>query len=125
MKRKFLALCLAAAMALSLASCGGGESESSGGSSVTREPGVPAANMSGDGSWAVYWYLCGSDLETNGGCATADLGEMMEVTLPENVTVVIQTGGAAVWQNNQMDPDKPAAHRGTGALQHGRRPDPL
>ena len=102
MKRKFLALCLAAAIALSLAACGGGEES---GSSATREPSIPAANL-GDNSWAVYWYLCGSDLETNGGCATADLGEMMEVTLPENVTVVIQTGGAAVWQNNQMDPDK-------------------
>lgn len=102
MKRKFLALCLAAAIALSLAACGGGEE---GSSSATREPSIPAANLE-DNSWAVYWYLCGSDLETNGGCATADLGEMMEVTLPENVTVVIQTGGAAVWQNNQMDPDK-------------------
>ena len=38
-----------------------------------------------DGSWAVYWYLCGSDLETDGGFATTDLSEMMEVQLPENV----------------------------------------
>ena len=60
----------------------------------------------GDGSWAVYWYLCGSDLETNYGCATNDLIEMLEIELPENVTVVIQTGGAAVWQNDQMDPSK-------------------
>ena len=105
MKRKFLALCLTLAMALSLAACGGGETGGDS-SSMTREPSVPAANMSGDGSWAVYWYLCGSDLESNGGCATVDLNEMMEVTLPENVTVVIQTGGAAVWQNDQMDPSK-------------------
>ena len=60
----------------------------------------------GDGSWAVYWYLCGSDLETNGGFATTDLAEMMEVQLPENLNVVIQTGGAAAWQNDQMDPEK-------------------
>jgi len=31
---------------------------------------------------------------------------MLEVQLPENVKVVIQTGGAAVWQNDLMDPDK-------------------
>ena len=60
----------------------------------------------GDGSWAIYWYLCGSDLETNGGFATIDLMEMMEVQLPENVSVVIQTGGAAAWQNDLMDATK-------------------
>jgi len=59
-----------------------------------------------DGSWAIYWYLCGSDLETNGGFATIDLLEMMDVQLPENVTVVIQTGGANTWQNNLMDASK-------------------
>ena len=59
-----------------------------------------------DDSWAIYWYLCGSDLETNGGFATTDLSEMLEVQLPENVNVVIQTGGAAVWQNEYMDPAK-------------------
>jgi len=64
------------------------------------------AEVSSDGSWAVYWYLCGSDLETNGGFATIDLQEMLEVQLPENVSVVIQTGGAAVWQNELMDPSK-------------------
>lgn len=64
------------------------------------------ASVAGDDSWSVYWYLCGSDLETNGGFATIDLSEMMEVQLPENVNVVIQTGGAAVWQNEYMDPSK-------------------
>ena len=54
----------------------------------------------------MYWYLCGSDLETNGGFASTDLSEMMEVQLPENVNVVIQTGGAAAWQNENMDPTK-------------------
>ena len=57
-------------------------------------------------TWAIYWYLCGSDLETNNGFATIDLQEMMEVALPENVNVVIQTGGANVWQNDLMDASK-------------------
>lgn len=65
-----------------------------------------AVETAEDGSWAVYWYLCGSDLETNYGCASTDIAEMMEVQLPENVNVVIQTGGAAVWQNEYMDPSK-------------------
>ena len=53
-------------------------------------------------SWAIYWYLCGSDLESEGGAATADLQEMLKITLPENVQVVVQTGGAAVWQNDEV-----------------------
>ena len=67
---------------------------------------LPASEQLSDGSWAIYWYLCGSDLETNGGFATIDLVEMMEVQLPENVNVVIQTGGAEVWQNDLMDASK-------------------
>ena len=86
MKRRALALLLALAMALSLASCSSGKDT--------------------DGTWAVYWYLCGSDLESQNGCATADLSELLEVSLPENVTVVIQTGGASVWQNEIVDADK-------------------
>lgn len=100
MKRRLTALLLILTMSLALAACGGGGEDNS---SVSREPSVPAANLGDGGSWAVYWYLCGSDLESNGGFATTDLSEMMEVKLPENVTVVIQTGGAAVWQNEQMD----------------------
>lgn len=56
-------------------------------------------------SWAVYWYLCGSDLESENGAATADLMEMLEVELPENVSVVIQTGGASSWDNDAVSPD--------------------
>ena len=100
MKNKIFVFLLAAVMCLSLAACGGDEAAD--GSTPDAAPVFHA----GDGSWAVYWYLCGSDLETNGGFATTDLSEMMEVQLPDNVNVVIQTGGAAVWQNDQMDPEK-------------------
>lgn len=112
MKRKLLSLLLALAMCLPLAACGGDEPAVSepDQSPAVSEPNAPDRSPSAeepvDGSWAVYWYLCGSDLETNYGCATADLSEMMEVELPENVNVVIQTGGAAVWQNELMDPAK-------------------
>ncbi len=55
--------------------------------------------------WTMYWYLCGSDLESDIGAATEDLEEMMEVAVPDNVTVVIQTGGAYYWNNNYVDGD--------------------
>ena len=55
-----------------------------------------------DDTWAIYWYLCGSDLESRGGYATYDLMEMTKVKLPKNVTVVIQTGGSSYWHNNTV-----------------------
>lgn len=84
--KRLSTLLLALVMALSLTACG-------------DEP-APSGE---DGSWAVYWYLCGSDLESEGGFATGDLNELLEVALPENVTVVIETGGAAQWQNEVID----------------------
>ena len=74
MKKRMLSLLLALGMGLSLAACG-----------ETETTDVPSKAPAGDGSWAVYWYLCGSDLETNYGCATTDLNELLEVQLPENV----------------------------------------
>ncbi|WP_407396950.1 clostripain-related cysteine peptidase [Anaerovibrio sp.] len=53
-------------------------------------------------NWVVYWYICGSDLETQYGSATADIEEMLDVNLPPNVKVVLQTGGSSEWQNDVM-----------------------
>lgn len=55
--------------------------------------------------WAIYWYLCGSDLESKHASASKDMDEMLEVNLPENVKVVIETGGAAEWQNSKVKPE--------------------
>lgn len=51
-------------------------------------------------TWAFYWYLCGSDLESDAGLASDDLEEMLEVELSDNVTVVIETGGAFEWYSD-------------------------
>lgn len=111
-KGKWLAMLSVFVMLLSLTACGEEAAEmvntDAKEETVSGEAHQDASDTVAltDDSWAVYWYLCGSDLETNGGFATMDLSEMMEVALPENVTVVIQTGGAAVWQNEYMDPSK-------------------
>ena len=80
------------------------------GSDVTAWQNPDADDFDQKGSkkdtWALYWYLCGSDLETGSGFATDDLAEMLKVTLPDNVTVVIQTGGARRWQNNFVKADR-------------------
>ena len=91
LKKRILSSLLALFLVLAFGACGEDIS--------TLEPNAEA------GTWAIYWYLCGSDLESNGGFATSDLMEMMEVALPENVRVVIQTGGAKTWQNNVVDAD--------------------
>lgn len=72
----------------------------------SAEESAPPESTSADTEWAVYWYLCGSDLESNYGAATNDLAELMEVELPETVKVVIQTGGASIWQNDVINADK-------------------
>lgn len=91
MKKRIQSSLLALFLVLAFGACGEDIS--------TPEPNAEA------GTWAIYWYLCGSDLESNGGFATSDLMEMMEVALPENVRVIIQTGGAKTWQNNVVDAD--------------------
>jgi len=92
-------------MIFCLAACGGGD--------VTAPPAsappaseAPAVAESTAANWAVYWYLCGSDLESGGGFATGDLSELLEVKLPENVKVVIQTGGSTQWHNDIVDASK-------------------
>jgi hypothetical protein len=45
-------------------------------------------------SWALYLYLCGSNLESRQGWATKTLEELQDADIPENVTVVVQAGGS-------------------------------
>ena len=119
MKKKVLSLVMAAAMVFSMTACSDEYEEdpvvnddvetSSEESSVADVPddGEGAQDVAaGEGSWAIYWYLCGSDLESGGGFASGDLGELMEVQLPENVNVVIETGGSSEWQNDVIDASK-------------------
>lgn len=87
--KKFISILCALCLMLSLVACGGEAS--------TTDTGT---------QWAIYWYLCGSDLESGGGFATGDLNELLEVQLPENVKVVIETGGASQWQNDVINPEK-------------------
>ncbi len=53
-----------------------------------------------DDTWALYWYLCGSDLESRGGFGTADLEELLNAKLPDNITVVVETGGTLKWHSS-------------------------
>ena len=50
-------------------------------------------------NWLVYWYVCGSNLESEYGSATKDINEMLQAKLPPNVKVLIQAGGSNEWKN--------------------------
>ena len=105
-------------MIIGLAACSKDEAATDTGTDVNKKSDISTAGTESDAtvatnpavntnvdpdSWVIYWYLCGSDLETKWGCATTDMTEMFQVALPDNVKVVIQTGGSAEWQNEFTD----------------------
>ncbi len=50
-----------------------------------------------ESDWTICIYMCGSDLESNGGAATNNLIQMIETDIPEDNTVLVMTGGALKW----------------------------
>lgn len=51
----------------------------------------------GSTDWTIFVYLCGSDLESEGGAASDDIEEALAAYTDSNVKVVYQTGGASYW----------------------------
>ena len=89
MKKKLLSIAMT--LALILSACGAEESvvstpapttdmdEISNEVAETEAPEVQAQNDKNDESWAIYWYLCGSDLETEYGLTSVDIAEVCGV----------------------------------------------
>ena len=128
-KKRALALFLALMISLAMFACGatsetydasGTDSSVQAGESATaeattdtssdrasaerREPRVtPIGN--GEDTITVMVYMCGSDLESDGGAATADINEMLYADLSDKINVVIETGGASAWENSLIDAD--------------------
>lgn len=57
-------------------------------------------------SWAIYMYLCGSDLESEFGDATENLSESDPGDFPDNLEFVIESGGTKRWDNDLFDATK-------------------
>ena len=52
----------------------------------------------GKAAWTIMIYCCGADLESRSGLATSDIKEILSVkNQPEDVNIIIQTGGARSW----------------------------
>ena len=86
------------ALTLAVTACGGDEPKEKS-APITKAASFTDTYKAED-TWLVYWYLCGTDLESNNGAASADFQELLNVKLPANVKVLIQTGGTEQWQNN-------------------------
>lgn len=59
----------------------------------------PSNKLSADGkAWTVMVYMCGGKSETETGAFSDKLEQMMRLEYPENVNVVVQTGGSSEWK---------------------------
>jgi hypothetical protein len=125
MKKRLTAFLIIFAMVLSLTACsddGGGNSShknsgldtslarstemqvsSSGDLEIQRLTRTETKKMGASGTWTIFVYMCGSDLESESGLATMDLQEMINATQSDKIKFVVQTGGANAWDNDLVD----------------------
>lgn len=53
----------------------------------------------GQDTVTIMVYMCGTDLEANGGMATSDLTEMTRAQISDQVNLLVYTGGCTRWRN--------------------------
>jgi hypothetical protein len=59
--------------------------------------------MGDSGTWTIFVYMCGTDLESESGLATNDLQEMIDGTANSKIRYIVQTGGTYLWDNDLVD----------------------
>lgn len=66
-----------------------------------KGPRTKRTQILGDGEdvFTIMVYMCGTDLESNYGMATADINEMLYAEPGDNLNIIIETGGTTKWQN--------------------------
>lgn len=57
----------------------------------------------GEDGWTIFVYLCGSDLESDGGAASDDIEEALAAYPSQQTRVVYQTGGSSYWYQDISD----------------------
>ena len=95
MKRMTLIIA-AAIMAIMLASCSSGR--------VVYEQQTDKLPPTGR-TWTVLVYMCGGSEESLNGTASKKLDDIMNVDYPENVNVIVQTGGSSEWHKKGIYSD--------------------
>ena len=61
----------------------------------------PIVNIGKD-KYTLMVYMCGSNLESEGGYASDDIEEMMESQLADEINLLIYTGGTTEWSNEAI-----------------------
>ncbi|MBR5768398.1 MAG: peptidase C11, partial [Clostridia bacterium] len=56
-------------------------------------------------------YMCGADLETKNGMASADIKEMLNANLSDKVNLLIYTGGAKEWHDSRVSSQYNQIHK--------------
>lgn len=56
----------------------------------------------GDDVITIMVYMCGTDLESKYGMATADLNEMKNATIADNINIIVYTGGCNQWKDSTI-----------------------
>ncbi|MBP5256210.1 MAG: peptidase C11 [Clostridia bacterium] len=56
-------------------------------------------------------YMCGADLETKNGMASADIREMLGADLSDKVNLLIYTGGAKEWHDSRVSSTNNQIHK--------------
>lgn len=73
--------------------------------------------MGEKGTWSIYLYMCGSNLESEMGAAGRNIDELLAAEIPPNVNVIIETGGAERWRSHDIPSDAVCRYRvNNGAL---------
>ena len=76
-----------------LAGCGNGKS-----TTETSEQNIIEDEVDDNGTYTILVYMVGSDLESQGGCASSDILEMMKSGVDlEKTNIVLCTGGTTEW----------------------------
>lgn len=118
MKKRITALLLSVFLLLGLCACEEAEYGSSVNSLTEQSTSGEETGESSEAytesdlaAYTILIYLNGSDLESEGGMATGDLAEIIESGYPrDQINVVLQTGGTAEWQNDQIPNDRLARY---------------
>lgn len=58
--------------------------------------------------WSVFIYMCGTDLESGSeqSNGTDNLNELLSLKIPENVNIIVTTGGTKSWDIEGINPKK-------------------
>lgn len=92
LSRCFAKFCIHSLITMTACSSSGKEDTSQ--TTATTEKAEEKPVYDPDASCTIFINMCGSNLESKQGLAGKDIDELLSADIPENVNVVIETGGS-------------------------------